>query len=138
MTNIYEFKVYFGDTDAAGIVYYPNYYRWMDQASHEYLAAKNLSISKLQSERSVTVPLLEALCQFKSPLVYEDIVEVHSTIVEVKNKVFKIEHEFQRNSEIIATGYELRAWAKIGEEKMKAISIPEDVVNIFGLENVGE
>ena len=29
----YRFKIRFGDTDAAGIVFYPNYYRWMDEAT---------------------------------------------------------------------------------------------------------
>jgi acyl-CoA thioester hydrolase len=30
----YIFKVEWGDTDAAGIVYSPNDYKWMDQATH--------------------------------------------------------------------------------------------------------
>ena len=32
----YSFQVRWGDTDAAGIVYYPNFYKWMDEATHEY------------------------------------------------------------------------------------------------------
>lgn len=27
----YRVKVHWGDTDAAGIVFYPNYYKWMDE-----------------------------------------------------------------------------------------------------------
>ena len=35
----YSFKVRWGDTDAAGIVFYPNFYKWMDEATHEFLAS---------------------------------------------------------------------------------------------------
>lgn len=32
-----EITISFGDCDPAGIVYYPNYYRWMDGTFHAYL-----------------------------------------------------------------------------------------------------
>lgn len=32
----YTFKVRWGDTDPAKIVFFPNFYRWMDEATHEF------------------------------------------------------------------------------------------------------
>jgi len=134
MTNIHRLKIYFGDTDAAGIVFYPNFYRWMDQATHEYLAAKYLPASQLQKDKDIITPLLEAFCQFKSPLFFEDEVEIHSKVVEVKNKVFRVEHQFKRDSQIVAEGYEVRAWTSTSGERIKAVAIPEDVIKAFGLD----
>lgn len=131
MTNIYNFKVRFGDTDPAGIVFYPNFYRWMDEAVHEYIRARYMSTSKLQKEKNIVTPLLEAFCQFKSPLFFEDEVAVHSGVTEIKSKVFKVEHKFKRGNTIVAEGYEIRAWTFIGEKGIKAIEIPDDVRYLF-------
>ena len=126
MKNIYKFKVAFGDTDAAGIVFYPNFYKWMDQATHDFLGNAIMPFSKLMEEKEVTTPLLEAFCQFKSPLKFEDNVEVQSQVIEIKNKVFKIEHTFQRDGETVASGYEVRAWVSMADG-FKAVPIPEDI-----------
>lgn len=126
MKNTYQIKVAFGDTDAAGIVFYPNFYKWMDQATHDFIGKAIMPFSKLMEEEKITAPLLEAFCQFKSPLRFEDQVEVHSEVSEIKNKVFRIEHTFKKNSETVASGYEVRAWVSMAEG-FKAIPIPDEV-----------
>lgn len=133
MTHIHRIKVYFGDTDAAGIVFYPNFYRWMDQATHEFIQAKFKPVSKLQQERNIIIPLLETFCQFKSPLFFDDQVEIHSQITELKNKVFKIEHVFKRDGQVVANGYEVRAWTSTEPPQLKAVPIPDDVKEAFGI-----
>lgn len=132
MKNIYRIKVAFGDTDAAGIVFYPNFYRWMDQAAHELIGAAGLPVSKLQKEQKIILPLLETFCQFKRPVFFEDMVEVHSTVVEVKQKVLKIEHVFKKEEQIVAKGYEVRAWTSIKSEIPKAVLIPGDIRIMLG------
>jgi 4-hydroxybenzoyl-CoA thioesterase len=122
----YSFRVRWGDTDAAGIVFYPNFYKWMDEATHEFLAAIGLPSSTLYSEQQVSVPLLEANCQFKSPLFFEDDVIVRSSVVEMQRKVFKISHKFFKGEKMVAEGYEIRAWTSF-KEKPKAYPIPSEV-----------
>jgi 4-hydroxybenzoyl-CoA thioesterase len=122
----YSFKVRWGDTDAAGIVFYPNFYKWMDEATHEFLASIGLPSSTLYSEQQVSVPLLEAHCQFKSPLFFEDAVIVRSSVVEMQSKVFKISHKFFKGEKMVAEGYEIRAWTSF-KEKPKACPIPDEV-----------
>lgn len=36
--NETKFQIQWGDTDRAGIVYYPNYYKWFDLAGHNFFA----------------------------------------------------------------------------------------------------
>ncbi len=122
----YPFRVRWGDTDAAGIVFYPNFYKWMDEATHEYFSAIGLPTSTLYSEQQIATPLLEANCQFKSPLLFEDDVIVRSSVVELHQKVFKISHRFFKNEKMVAEGYEVRAWTSF-KEKAKAYPIPDEV-----------
>ena len=132
MKNIHSIKVVFGDTDAAGIVFYPNFYRWMDQAAHELVGKAFMPVSKLQTEKKIILPLLETFCQFKAPLFFEDLVEVHSQVVEINNKVLKVEHVFKRGEQVVASGYEVRAWTSTAEGAPKAITVPEDVRKSLG------
>ena len=120
----YSFQVRWGDTDAAGIVYYPNFYKWMDEATHEYLKKIGFPSFELYEEQQIGLPLLEAKCQFKSPLRFEDRVVVKSKVNELHNKVFTIQHVFVKGERVVAEGYETRAWTSF-KEKVKAQPIPE-------------
>ncbi|WP_396334514.1 acyl-CoA thioesterase [Alkalihalobacillus sp. MEB130] len=120
----YSFEVKWGDTDAAAIVFFPNFYKWMNEASHHYFAKLGFKPSTLFEEQKIGMPLLEANCQFKTPLFFEDQVTIFSTITELRNKVIKLEHIFKRGETIIAIGSEVRAWTTF-EGKPKAIPVPE-------------
>ncbi|WP_439021953.1 acyl-CoA thioesterase [Bacillus thuringiensis] len=130
----YKFKVRWGNTDAAGIVFYPNFYKWMDDATHEFLAAIGSPSSTLYVEQQISVPLLEANCQFKSPLFFEDHVTVRSSVVEMHQKVFKISHMFFKDEKMVAEGYEIRAWTSF-IEKPKAHPIPNHIREKMMAEN---
>jgi 4-hydroxybenzoyl-CoA thioesterase len=132
----YKFRVRWGDTDAAGVVFYPNFYKWMDDATHEFLAAIGSPSSTLFVKQQISVPLLEANCQFKSPLFFEDHVTVRSSVVEMHQKVFKISHMFLKDEKMVAEGYEIRAWTSF-KEKPKAHPIPNHIREKMMPENVG-
>ncbi|MGN4422378.1 acyl-CoA thioesterase [Bacillus cereus group sp. MYBK30-1] len=122
----YTFQVRWGDTDAAGIVYYPNFYKWMDEATHEYFKKIGYPSAELFVEQQIGLPLLETKCKFMSPLRFEDQVVVKSKINVLYNKVFTIQHVFVKGEQVVAEGYETRAWTSFKEE-VKAYPIPEDV-----------
>jgi acyl-CoA thioester hydrolase len=51
-------------------------------------------------------------------------VTVISTVQELHEKVFKMQHELVRGEDKVAVGFEVRAFASFTGEKLKAISIP--------------
>lgn len=123
----YSFTVRWGDTDAAGIVFFPNFYKWMDEATHDFFNQIGFKVSKLYEEYKIGFPILEAKCEFKSPLLFEDEVTIVSTISELHDKVFKLDHDFYKNGVRVAGGYTLRAWTSFSGSKPKAVQIPEKV-----------
>mgnify|MGYP001237738499 CR=1 FL=1 len=133
MTNIHRIKVYFGDTDAAGIVFYPNYYRWMDQAAGELFGKLIAPISKMQKEDKIFLPLLETHCIFRTALFVEDVVEIHSKVTEINNKTLRVDHHFIRGDETVAQGYEIRVWATKTDGKLSAEPVPHDVRMRLGI-----
>ena len=134
MQNEYKVRVRWGDTDAAGIVFYPNFYKWMDEATHEFFTAIGFPTSHLFRNEQIGIPLLETHCQFKSPLFFEDEISINTTIEIVKNKVFKATHIITRGEQHIAEGYEVRAWASL-ENGVKAVEIPEEIQQKIKIES---
>lgn len=125
-------RVAWGDTDMAGFVFYPNFYRWMDRAAHECLAFLGFDTRRLFEEQRIGLPLLEAQCRFRAPLYFGDELVVETTVVEVAEKTFTLRHVFRRGEEPVAEGREVRAWVVFGEPKPKAVPIPAAVREALG------
>jgi 4-hydroxybenzoyl-CoA thioesterase len=71
--------VRFGDTDPAGLVYYPNLFHYFHVAMEEFFAARcGVSYDRLMGDERVGFPTVKAEAEFMLPLVYGDeaIVEV--------------------------------------------------------------
>ncbi|BAQ09305.1 4-hydroxybenzoyl-coa thioesterase [Bacillus sp. OxB-1] len=136
----YRFKVRWGDTDPATIVFFPNFYRWMDEASHEFFEEIGYPTLELMETEQVAIPLLESKCKFNTPLRFNDDVVVKTEVAELQNRIFKLSHRFYRGETFIAEGYTLRAWTSFEGETPKAVPIPEDVreklaVHLEGVES---
>lgn len=130
MNNIHQVKAYFGDTDAAGIVFYPNFYKWMDQATTE-LIRKNILPTVFYKEKHILLPLIETFCEYYSPIYFEDMVDIYSEITKITDRTMRVEHVFKREGEIVAKGYEVKAWTKKEESGIKSESIPEKVKQLI-------
>lgn len=130
-SNEIEIFVNWGDTDKAGIVYYPNYFKWFDIAGHQFFRSCNLAPSKLEEERQIILPLLDVRCTFEKPLLYEDVITVRTIVEEINNKTIKLRHEVYNGKQRTGHGYELRGWVKQIGSEIKAVSIPKDVIDIL-------
>lgn len=130
-SNEIEILVNWGDTDKAGIVYYPNYFKWFDIAGHQFFRSCDLAPQKLEEERSIILPLIDVRCSFENPLYYDDVMTVQTSVEEINNKTIKLRHEVYRGETRTGYGYELRGWVYQTPEGIKAVPIPEDVRQIL-------
>jgi YbgC/YbaW family acyl-CoA thioester hydrolase len=122
--NLTTFRVEWGETDTAGIIFYPNYYRWFDRGTHELFRAAGMPISELSRE-GFAQPIVECSCRFSVPLYYDDLVTLESVVTEVRGKIFRIEHTVRRGETVTGVGFEVRAWVtKDTEGKFTAVAIP--------------
>jgi acyl-CoA thioester hydrolase len=102
-----RFRVEWGETDTAGIIFYPNYYRWFDRAAHQLLVEAGLPSGELTGQGYVQ-PILECGARFHKPLIYHDMVELNAEITEVKNKTFRIEYRIKRGEVVSRINYTIR------------------------------
>ena len=130
-THIHRVDVHFGDCDPAGIVFFPNFSRWMDQASLAFFMACGVPPwRELEMTRGIVgTPLLEINTRFLRPATYGQTLEVHTHVEEWRERVLIQHHRILRDDELLCEGRETRAFVvRIpGSYKLKSIPIPEDI-----------
>jgi acyl-CoA thioester hydrolase len=125
-----ELRVRWGETDAAGIVFYPNFYVWFDVAMHELLRRAGLPMIELMREPGYGFPLVESGARFRAPVFYDDVLTLSSTIVEMRTHALRVEHRVTRTGTEVAAGFEVRAFAKLDPEdpwRLTMTPIPDEV-----------
>ncbi|MBI4660367.1 MAG: acyl-CoA thioesterase [Verrucomicrobia bacterium] len=86
----YEFKatrrVEFSETDMAGIMHYSNFFRFMETAEHAFYRSLGFSVVFDRRDPPLGFPRVHAECDFRKPLRFEDLVEIHLLVREKKSK----------------------------------------------------
>jgi 4-hydroxybenzoyl-CoA thioesterase len=136
-SHIHRVDVHFGDCDPAGIVFFPNFSRWMDAASHAFFVACGVPPWReyTKTRGILGAPLLEIHTKFYRPTTYGDSIEVHTTIEHWAEKTFRHRHVVRRGEDILCEGTEVRAFVvrDPGQgDRLKAIPIPQDIRALCG------
>ena len=131
-THVHRVEVHFGDCDPAGIVFFPNFSRWMDEASLAFFRACGVPPWRelLKARGIVGTPLLEIHTRFLKAATYGETIEIHTTVDAWAAKTFTHRHQIRRGNELICEGTEVRAFVVRDPgnlERLKAIPIPEDI-----------
>ncbi len=125
-------KVRWSEADPAGIVFYPRFFEWFDLGTEALFESLGLRWTEMfPAERIVGVPIVESGARFASPVRYGDEVRIETTVSEVREKTFRVEHEVAVGSRRCAAGFEVRAWVARPEHPggaLEARPIPAGIV----------
>jgi 4-hydroxybenzoyl-CoA thioesterase len=96
--HISQFTVEWGDCDPAQIVFYPNFFRWMDAASLRFFRAAGVPPwREFESVSGILgTPLVDASARFLRPASYGDVLDVDTAIDEWRGKSFVMSHIIRR------------------------------------------
>jgi acyl-CoA thioester hydrolase len=100
----HRLRVIYGDTDQMGVVYYANYYRYMEAARSEYIRAKGMSYREIEAT-GVYLPVVESHCEYRAPARYDDELIVEATVAEVRAASMRFDYRILRGDELLATGH---------------------------------
>lgn len=131
-TTIHTVTVQFGDCDPAGIVFFPNFSRWMDAASLSFFMQCGLPPWRelAKSRGIVGTPLLEIHTKFVTAATYGQTLVIETSVAEWRSKVFKQVHRVTRGDDLICEGSEIRAFVRrdpADPDRLRAIPVPEDI-----------
>ncbi len=131
-THVHRVAVHFGDCDPAGIVFFPNFSRWMDQSSLAFFMACGLPPWRelVKTRGIVGTPLLEIHTRFLKAVTYGEALEVHTCIEHWETKTFRHKHQIFKAGELVCEGTEVRAFVirdPANPDRIRAIPIPDDI-----------
>lgn len=127
-----EMKVEWAHCDAAGIVFYPNFYIWFDQATERLFSANRLSYAELDADFGISgMPLLETGTTYKNACKLGARLTITSRVDEWAGKTFVVKHRIAHADGAEALdGFERRIFVVKDPESsrgIRAIDVPEDL-----------
>ncbi len=127
-----EFTVEFGDCDPAQIVFYPNFFRWMDSASRHFFHAAGVPPwhEMEKTDGIIGTPLVEASARFLRPATYGDRIRVETAVAEWRGKSLLLSHVIRRGDDVLAEGSEVRIFARRHPDdprRIQAVEVPQRI-----------
>ena len=123
-----EVRVRYAETDAAGIVYYSNFFVYFEVGKMDMFRELNLPYD-------LRLPMVEAHCDYKKPVRFDDILEIHTSFSELYPKGFKIDSKvylkYGKNKTIVAEGYTKHLTTDMHRRVCK---VPKIFLKAFGSE----
>jgi acyl-CoA thioester hydrolase len=93
-----EVRIYYDDTDAGGVVYHANYLRYMERGRTEFLRERGLSV-QVMHDQGIIFPVVAIEVNYRSPARLDDLLEVETGILAVKNSSFVAGQKVIRKSD---------------------------------------
>ncbi len=82
-THHLPIRVYYEDTDAAGIVYYANYLKFAERARTEILRLAGVNQSEMTTRYGMSFAVRNCAIDFRAPARLDDLIEVRSRFTEL-------------------------------------------------------
>jgi acyl-CoA thioester hydrolase len=99
MTYIYTTRIYYQDTDAAGIVYHANYLAIAERARTEALREMGAPHSQLIAEFGVMFVVHRANLHYQRPARIDELVRVETEFTEVSGATVTLRQNFIRDND---------------------------------------
>jgi len=133
-----QLTVAWADCDAAGKVFYPNFYVWFDRATEKLFKANGLNFAELaEGFNIVGMPLLETSAKYENACLHGAELKIESWIEAWEGKTFVVRHDVTHaDGRPALSGFEKRIFVVEASDRpsgIRAISPPDDVIARFAL-----
>jgi acyl-CoA thioester hydrolase len=80
--HLFPLRIYYEDTDLAGIVYYANYLKFIERARSEWVRALGVDQAEIKAN-GLVFAVRHVAADYLSPARYDDLVTVETSLVEM-------------------------------------------------------
>jgi acyl-CoA thioester hydrolase len=123
-------RVQFYETDAAGMVHFTSFFRYMEEAEHSMWREVGLSIAPEGAEMGW--PRVAASFEYHRPLLFEQEFDVTIRVVAIAARTIEYVCEITRDGAKIATGsLRIACVRRRTGEPIKSVDIPPEIAERF-------
>jgi len=80
--HTFSLRVYYEDTDLAGIVYYANYLKFIERARSEWVRGLGIDQALLRAQQGIVFAVRRVEADYLRPAVFDDVLSVHTTLAD--------------------------------------------------------
>jgi len=128
-TSTSSVRVRYAETDKMGVVYYANYFVWFEVARTDLLRTLGWSYREMELS-GVSLPVIEAHCEYVRPARYDDEIEIRTTgqMLSPVRMEFIYEVRLSTDATVAATGRTTHASV---DKSGRPCRMPERVREVF-------
>ncbi len=97
-------RIYYEDTDAAGVVYYGNYLRFMERCRTEWLRYIGFDVRELSERCGVIFAVHSADIRYLKPARLSDLLSVSMAVADCGRVSLAVKHEVRREDQLLSQG----------------------------------
>ena len=129
MDHKYKFRTYYEDTDAAGVIFYANYFKFIERARTELIYERlKLKHHELKEKFDVIFVVKSLSSKYIAPAKFEDQLVVISKIIEKSPVRLVLEQNIERTNKLIfMSTIELA----VVSSKGKITKLPEKLLSLI-------
>ena len=101
MTHSMPMRVYYEDTDAAGIVYYANYLKFAERGRTEMMRSLGFAHSRIAEETGIVFTVRRCSADYRAAARLDDALSVDTRIAEIGAATLSLDQQIRRGEETI-------------------------------------
>ena len=129
-------RVRYAETDQMGVVYYANYFVWMEIGRVDYCSAVGFEYRDMEAD-GVVLAVTDAHCRYRASARFHDDVRLLTWMEESRSRTIKFGYEMRRvdGDQLLATGDTLHMAC---DPSGKPVRLPEKFRRYFPLTVPGD
>ena len=94
-------RVYYEDTDLAGIVYYANYLKFIERGRTEYVREIGVDQTRLKDETGIVFAVRRVEADYLAPAKFDDVLDVVTTVERASGVRLVMRQVVERGGEVL-------------------------------------
>jgi 1,4-dihydroxy-2-naphthoyl-CoA hydrolase len=124
-------QVRMNDTDAAGILYFANQFRFAHDALEDFFESEGYSFSRMLYDESFIFVIVHAEADFLAPLAVSDKLEIHVNIEKIGTSSFTISFHIYKSPDSTLVGTAKTVHVYLDRTTRKKKHIPEHLSKLL-------
>lgn len=127
----WQVRVYYEDTDAAGVVFYANYLRYMERARTEWLRNVGFEHEFLMQEHGILFVVKNLTMNYIKPGRLDDLLTISSRLLTRRGASLTFQQSIKNNKNELLTQADVKV-ACLNATTLKASPMPEALITELG------
>ena len=97
----FECRVYYEDTDLAGIVYYANYLKFIERARSEWVRTLGIDQAQLKTDTGVVFAVRHLTADYLIPAKFDDVLTIVTEVLDAKGARMVLDQRVLRGDAVL-------------------------------------